>query len=837
MYKRRHFPTISFLLALAITGLLLLAFVACSRSTPTPPPSSQGEQRVIPGETVAPSTRVVQHTLATPTPLPTPTTEPFPPIVTAISPEPGSEIRPDASIELHFSAAIDPKSIHNALEIRPNIRGSLEVQGNVVRFVPQDPFPWDRDIIVRIKSTVKSVSGLSMLRPLTYRFHTMTPLRITRHYPITKAIQVPIDASVRLNFNRAVVPVDQTNRPLTPPTWFHITPAIKGHVRWVGSSLLEFTPDAYFLSGTVYTVTVTPPLYSLDHAPLLHTHTFSFTVAYPRVERVILSKIDAYIWPNKPFTVTFNLPMDKTSVEQGVHLEHLNDNTQVPLTFTWIDDRTVEILPKRMLTLGERYRIRIDQSVRSADRHSTLQTPFHRTVRVIPRLRVGSTDPANGDTRVSVYKPVYILFQGLPDPKSVPENIRVEPKPRQIYSHTIQSRLILNFPKKPRTTYTITLKKDLKDIFGNPLGEDVSFHFTTGDLPPILRTNWPYGRVMFPVGEPISLTVQEVNIKSINFRLYRKEEQALISFYAKGGAPYTCMVDPADELLREWDVILPAQRNAWHTRAIPIQVGDTPLEPGVYFLCLKAEGPSRPMENSYLLLVTPYNIVLKSSAKELLAWVTDLHTGEPVPGQRLTFHSASFQAEGVTDEDGMAWIDQGREKPWERTFVLVHSDDGRVVGMATDEWNNGISPWNFHLPVEYIPPAGLVAYFQTDRPVYRPGQTIHWKLIVRQDDDGTYTLPPPDTRVQLNIIDPAGEPILQQEVRLNDMGTAHGDLPLTPSAKVGYYNIWVEGAEILDKPYLLVAAYRKPEFEIHVTADPPEVIDGETIRVTAQARY
>ncbi len=34
------------------------------------------------------------------------------------------------------------------------------------------------------------------------------------------------------------------------------------------------------------------------------------------------------------------------------------------------------------------------------------------------------------------------------------------------------------------------------------------------------------------------------------------------------------------------------------------------------------------------------------------------------------------------------------------------------------------------------------AYLYTDRPIYRPGQTVNFKGILRKEDDAEYSLPP-----------------------------------------------------------------------------------------------
>jgi len=62
-----------------------------------------------------------------------------------------------------------------------------------------------------------------------------------------------------------------------------------------------------------------------------------------------------------------------------------------------------------------------------------------------------------------------------------------------------------------------------------------------------------------------------------------------------------------------------------------------------------------------------------------------------------------------------------------------------VAAVGTD-WQEGISPWEFNLP--YSPQRQkYYANIYTDRPIYRPGQTVYFRGILRVDNDGTYSLP------------------------------------------------------------------------------------------------
>ena len=63
------------------------------------------------------------------------------------------------------------------------------------------------------------------------------------------------------------------------------------------------------------------------------------------------------------------------------------------------------------------------------------------------------------------------------------------------------------------------------------------------------------------------------------------------------------------------------------------------------------------------------------------------------------------------------------------------------------------------------------SYLYTDRPVYRPGDSVHIKGIVRQEQNDTLALPGPQT-VTLTVRGPDNKEVLRKQLPLSAHGTA-----------------------------------------------------------------
>ncbi len=819
-----------FVLLLAL-GFALVLIGACAQPSPAPTPA-----------VITPTGLPPTPTSTAIPPTPTATPPPLPPVVVDVHPAPGAEAPPDTPIEVVFSTAVDPASARRALRVSPDVPGDVEVEGAVVRFRPRQPFPRDAWVTVRVKESVKSTAGLPLLRPVYYRFLVQPPLRVTRFTPLHGERGVPITTTVRLAFNRPMVPVNMTNQPLDPPAWLRVDPPVSGEVRWVGTSLLEFTPQPALRSGTWYTVTVAPPLESMDAAPLTEPVSFTFQTMFPKLVSVAGQPVGERIFlqPDAPITLTFNVPMDTASAEGHVRLLDAAQQP-VPITLQWPDARTLRIVPETPLALGSDYVLVLDEAFRARDGTRFLRASVYVNLTVIPPIQLLDIDPppdARSDLNPGMVAVIF-SFAGRVDESTLADAVGIIPEPTRVFTYfrSYGNALVVQFEAEPRTTYTVTLKAHVGDVYGNTLGEDVSLVLRTGDFPPSYRLALPWDIGVFDAGAPVTVTLQARNVNTARVTLYRPDaRQALRVLMAE---PWQVEEWPPAKLgrtLRTWEILFPQEANIWHTADIELrdENGD-PLAPGVYVLDLQVT-PKKLRGQRRVLLVTPYNVLLKTTTQEALVWVTDVRTGQPVAGVPLALFAEDTRWDVTTDADGIARVTFAEPQAiWRPVWAIVQPD--AVLGAASSNWQDGISTWDFRLPASYREPRTLVAHVLTERPVYRPGQTIHWKITVRQDNDGEYRLPPPGTTVHLFIQDPNGEMVYEADLPLNDMGTVSGDLPLDENAPLGFYTFWVEGAELLNPATVLVTAYRKPEFEITVTADPPEVVAGETVLVTAQARY
>ncbi len=271
------------------------------------------------------------------------------------------------------------------------------------------------------------------------------------------------------------------------------------------------------------------------------------------------------------------------------------------------------------------------------------------------------------------------------------------------------------------------------------------------------------------------------------------------------------------QLVSTWKWMVPPGER-WHSQNVTVPVN----EKGVY-LVEATEGTLRAYT---IVVVTEIAVITKAAPGRLLTFVVDRHTGDPIAGAMTRFWIDHKEiASKQTDRQGLMDTAVTQDKP-ENVAVLVTYNDQFAVN-TPGAWNLGSAS-----------DRNLRGYTYTDRPVYRPGDTVHFKTIVRAENPSGYTLPQRrDLRLELR--DPRTyQSVWQQTVKLSDMGTAHWDYVIPADANLGFYYLSMQSGErYVEGTRFSVQDYKKPEYAVKVVAQTPRVLQGQPIKATIDARY
>ena len=247
------------------------------------------------------------------------------------------------------------------------------------------------------------------------------------------------------------------------------------------------------------------------------------------------------------------------------------------------------------------------------------------------------------------------------------------------------------------------------------------------------------------------------------------------------------------------------------------------LSKGVYLV----EATDGSLRAYTVLIVTELALVTKTTEGQVLTFAADRRSGAPVSGADVRVWSD--QKEGArlkSDASGLA----------EAAVPQGHYQDVRVLAVHNDDVAL-VTPYSYNMSSN--PAQDWTGYVYTDRPVYRPTHTVHFKAILRARA-GEHFKVPAGEQVQVLIEDPDSKPVFQSTLPISPYGTVDGDLDLSATATLGYYSISVNGRGGERYPInggFYVEEYKKPEYEVKVTPSAPRVLQGGSIEATLEARY
>lgn len=294
-------------------------------------------------------------------------------------------------------------------------------------------------------------------------------------------------------------------------------------------------------------------------------------------------------------------------------------------------------------------------------------------------------------------------------------------------------------------------------------------------------------------------------------------------------------------------------------------------EGGGYVLLAEANG-----QKAYApILVAPLSLTLRRCRDGVFALVSDGDAAKTLAGAGI--YAPGSSSREITDTQGAAFM---------HVFAsgdcpIVAEKDGRFAiagfgkvfeGLYVTQWDREIHGRHFFRGTlrERLKSASsdalvfadrMVVAAYTDRPTYRPGQTVQFKLILRTlapredravkppdssafraadfDLETQLQLLPEDTPISYDVISPRGRIVSSGSLKLNDYGTAAGSIALSTEDSVGAYALRIRtGSSDRIVPHVFdVKYYRRPNFQLTVDGVPPVLSPGGALTLSMHGEY
>ncbi|MFB0534838.1 MAG: MG2 domain-containing protein [Anaerolineae bacterium] len=530
------------------------------------------------------------------------------------------------------------------------------------------------------------------------------------------------------------------------------------------------------------------------------------------------------VLPRSPITLTFLTPMNPSTVERNISFE-----PQVSGQFSWQDERTCVFAPAQPWPAGARITVEVSRGARSWLLRR-MEEPFTLGFTILTSPIVVDTEPSPQVQFAHDLDQVAITFSHLMDEASVERHLSIEPQIRDLELAWAAETLALSGDFRPGTTYQVTITKGAQDAaYVWPMAEDFAWAFTVVERRPELAVAGP-GRVGMVEAETLfQLSFPVLNLSRIDLALYTLDGPTFVALQSLSAEDWE-QHRPEGNPIREWS----ASSEAKADRETSQKVAVDPLPSGLYLL---AVGSPEGARASQLLSVSRSALILKRAPEQVLVWVVELADGSPAADSEVTIYGRDGQvlATGRTDREGVFKSSLSRETG--ALLAIAQRDDD--VAVCAEEWSAAAkveAMEGFFRPADTMVSGGRV-YAYTDRSIYHPGQEVHFKAIVRRDDDGRYSLLPADTMIPVVVTDEAGRTVYQETLQLTPFGSTSGSFPLSEEATAGRYRLVVSVGGEEHEVHFKVERPPRPGYAVSVTTDQPGYVRGDVITATVSASY
>ncbi|MGB1260837.1 MAG: alpha-2-macroglobulin family protein, partial [Akkermansiaceae bacterium] len=464
----------------------------------------------------------------------------------------------------------------------------------------------------------------------------------------------------------------------------------------------------------------------------------------------------------------------------------------------------VVVSPISPLPIGNKWYLYIKKGLANTSKNASLSTQRHIWIGNIAPFKV-----QNIYARLDVNQPrqINVVFNSYIPKKLTQEQfaqwISVTPMPKHARYQALGKTVIIKGNFDDTDTWNVRVKPDITSTSGLTLTESFDKKITFESLPtglalPSYNTGqYAKGHRLYEI-DTVNLASVRIRVKQISsdgiaraaqgYRHYSGNGHNYNAISPEHPVPYTLLsgktiydrtvfldnkIDTSRSITIDWNEVL-GNRQGTGTLFVSVE-GEAKN---------KSNGDRRVAQS--LVQLTDIGLCWKLTSKQALIYAFSCNTGKPLANVQLEVFNEDAQLATTvqTDANGLAKVPRTEQS---RHLLAKHGNDRYIVPF--DRTLSTVSLWRFPVQIDWNHLSGWKrnAMMFTDRNLYRPGETVQLKGIVRRFQDNQVELPA-DGTAQLIIRDSASRVLVDEEVTLSKNGTFDHTLDL-PAETVGSFEV------------------------------------------------
>lgn len=375
---------------------------------------------------------------------------------------------------------------------------------------------------------------------------------------------------------------------------------------------------------------------------------------------------------------------------------------------------------------------------------------------------------------------------------------------------------VVNTRLNPNTTYKINVNSDLEDEFGNNPSNKFDTELKTGDIQD--KDKYLYISLnkeinLIPTKVPMVVNLQTINLDSIDVEVCFLDNNQFI-YYSNNrwNWDYNCDVSTKKTLN--------VKNNYWNlsNNKFDIEKDILWLKTNANILLVRWIAGGR-NQFSNVFIRSDLNMTLQSASNKKLLYVTDFNWNK-VDNLKFDFYKYEFNNKTT------AKVVKNFSKVLDNWIMEIDSkDDYNYIFASNDKYfwvvdlnYNMFSDYDFKYYWWTETSEKNYLYLYTERPIYKPGDTVYIKWLLRKFEYNWYKKSSVK-KWKLEVLDSNYKSIMSLDVDLDKNSNFNTSFVIPKEVSLGRFSFrFVSGDEHYNNnAYFHIEEYRKPDFKIEVS--------------------
>lgn len=602
--------------------------------------------------------------------------------------------------------------------------------------------------------------------------------------------EVILQENLKFTFNKSLVG-DTLLNVWDTTTYIDFEPKVPGKFKWVSPYEVVFSPLAGFMPSTDYEAKLNRNFnrFLSGDLTLKQDEVIKFHTPYLNLEEThIFWSQDDRRTNQLRINLNFNYKVYPRSLQELVSAKADGEAIPTLRVLNSEPSKTVELVIEEIGSLdldNKTLEVEVAPGIECAESDFITKKviTFSKNTPNKNRLKIENISTEFNDlkaqVRVKTNQSVSLV--------QVLNNLRVSP--RIVYEvQILEDGFLIKGNFKSGNSYTIRIDDKMQGIFGASLGSDYQERITFGEMKPYISFVSKKGIYLSNKGNK-NVGIRINNVPQIKVSVHQIYENNLIHFVKRNRYNFEYENYYLQNLDAFGDVIL--EQN-YDTKVLPlvddyrvlhVDFSKINKKKGIYVVQVSSS-EDQWLRSTKIISISDIGFIARETKEDILVFTNSLLNAQAMRGVMVNVLSKSNQVIGQasTNQAGVAVFSGIKKKYPDANISMITAQSGEDFNyLFFDQSRVDKSPFETGglRPHE----SGYQAFLYGERDLYRPGETIHLNVVVRDRTWKPLSKIPIKFRLKL----PNGKDLHVVRGTLNEQGSYNLSLPLSSSALTGTY--------------------------------------------------